>query len=271
MLSEIWVLTLLLGVYFRLKYTVLLFQKLKHYFSNPGSLVTDKPPHEGYNLWAESYDSQQGNLMLALDEEVFSALLNPIHIKDKIIADVGCGTGRHWKKLTEKKPQKIIGFDVSKGMLKILRQKFPLAETHLLLNNNLGQLKNKSCDMVISTLTIAHIKNAEEAITEWNRVLKPGGHMIITDYHPLALAKGARRTFRHHNKTVAVKNYVHHLEKLEAISRQLNLHVVRLIERSIDESVKSYYESQNAVPVFELWKGVPIIYGLYLKKPDATL
>ena len=84
--------------------------------------------------------------MLALDEEVFSTLLNDVNIKNKIIADVGCGTGRHWKKILEKEPEKLIGFDVSEEMLKMLQQKFPEAETHLLINNKLKQLENESCD-----------------------------------------------------------------------------------------------------------------------------
>src|ERR1035437_10198276 len=173
------------------------FQKLQQYFSRHFFRLKDEEPEVAYDLWAESYDSQPDNLMLALDEEVFSGLLNNINIKNKIIADVGCGTGRHWKKIFDKEPQKLIGFDVSEGMLKMLQQKFPQAETHHLINNELQDLKNESCDCIFSTLTIAHIKNAEEAIREWNRVLKPGGQMIITDYHPLALAKGGKRTFRH--------------------------------------------------------------------------
>ena len=151
------------------------------------STAINKSPRDGYNLWAENYDDQEDNLMLALDEEVFSGLLNGIDVENKIIADVGCGTGRHWQKLLDKKPQKITGFDVSEGMLEILKQKFPVAETHLLKNNMLDQLKNNSCDIIISTLTIAHIKNAEAAINEWNRVLKPGGYIILTDYHPVGI------------------------------------------------------------------------------------
>ena len=247
------------------------FEKLQQYFSKHFFRSKDTEPEVAYNLWAESYDSQPDNLMLALDEEVFSGLLNHINIKNKIIADVGCGTGRHWKKILDNEPKKLIGFDVSEEMLKMLQQKFPQAETHRLINNKLQQLKNESCDCIISTLTIAHIQNAEEAITEWNRALKPGGQMIITDYHPLALAKGGKRTFRHNDQTVAVKNYVHTLENLKGIARQLDLQVLRLIEKSIDESAKPYYEKQNALPVFEIWKGVPIIYGMYLIKPDAAL
>jgi ubiquinone/menaquinone biosynthesis C-methylase UbiE len=247
------------------------FEKLQQYFSKHFFRTGDTEPEVAYDLWAESYDSQPDNLMLALDEEVFSGLLNQINIKNKVIVDVGCGTGRHWKRLFDNEPKKIIGFDVSEEMLKMLQQKFPQAETHRLTNNKLPQLKNESSDCIISTLTIAHIQNAGEAISEWNRALKPGGQMIITDYHPTALEKGGKRTFKHNNQTVAVKNYVHTLENLKGIAGQLGLQVMSLTEKPIDESARPYYEKQNALPVFEMWKGVPIIYGMYLTKPDAAL
>ncbi|MGH2565391.1 MAG: class I SAM-dependent methyltransferase, partial [Ginsengibacter sp.] len=224
-----------------------------------------------YNAWAKDYDSQPDNLMLALDEEVFSALLNEVDIANSIVADIGCGTGRHWKKIFEKEPEKLIGFDVSEGMLTMLQQKFADAETYLLINDKLSRLQNESCDIVISTLTIAHIKNAAAAIAEWNRILKPGGHMIITDYHPSALQKGAKRTFKQNNKTVAVTNYVHTIDNLRLIARQLHLRECRLIEREIDESAKPFYKKSNALDVFEKWKGTPIIYGMCLKKPDAFM
>lgn len=171
------------------------FQKLQQYFSRHFFPLKDEEPEVAYNLWAGSYDSQAVNLMLALDEEIFFDLLNNINIKNKIIADVGCGTGRHWKKIFDQKPKIIIGFDVSEGMLNMLQQKFPQAKTHHLVNDELEGLEKESCDIIFATLTIADIEHAEKALEEWNRVLKPGGEMIITDYHPAALAKGGKRTF----------------------------------------------------------------------------
>lgn len=246
-------------------------QKTRQYFSHKIFPTRTTGPETAYDLWSEKYDHQPDNLMLALDEEIFSGLMERLNLQDKIIADIGCGTGRHWEKVFEPHPKKLIGFDVSEGMLKILQQKFPRAETHHLISDELDNLENEYCDILFSTLTIAHIKNAKKALQEWNRILKPGGEIIITDYHPAALAKGGNRTFRYENKTIAVKNYVHSIETIKEIAAGLLLKVLCLTERSIDEQVKSFYEKQNALPVFEAWKGTPIIYGIHLKKPDAAL
>ncbi len=230
----------------------------------------DTAPGQAYDLWAADYDRQPDNLMLALDEMIFSDLLNDISIKDKCVVDIGCGTGRHWSKLFDKAPATVIGYDVSEKMLEVLQQKFPLAITHLLHGNKLNKTTDASIDVIVSTLTIAHIEHAEEALAEWDRVLKPGGHIIITDYHPAALIKGGKRTFLHEGKTVSVKNHIHSIEKLIAIGEQLHWQNLRLVEKAIDETLKPYYEKQNALKIFESFTGVPVIYGLQFKKKDVT-
>jgi ubiquinone/menaquinone biosynthesis C-methylase UbiE len=208
--------------------------------------------------------------MLDLDEALFSVLIKDIPFGNKVIADVGCGTGRHWEKLYAKEPSKLIGFDVSEGMLNILKEKYPHAETHKLQTNALGPLEKNSCDILISTLAIAHIPDIESALSEWDRVLKPGGHIIITDYHPEALEKGGNRTFMHEGKMVSIKNYVHPIEQIKVLADKLHFKTASFTEKKIDESVKHYYEKQDAMHVFARFKGTNIIYGIHLIKSDAA-
>lgn len=230
--------------------------------------LKEREPAPAYDLWAAGYDDQPGNLMLDLDESVFSMLLGRIRTEGKSIADIGCGTGRHWKKIIDGHPSSLRGYDVSAGMLEKLKEKFPGAQTFLLKNHTLPGLADHSCDMVLSTLAVAHIEQIEMALKEWNRVLKPGGEVIITDYHPMALAKGGKRTFTYNGKTVAVKNHIHSIEKMRKLLGQLGWEEIRFVQRVIDDSVKEYYIQQNALPLFEAFRNVPIIYGIHLKKKD---
>ena len=247
-------------------YKEILFSKLLYRIFG----ANDTKPGQAYDLWAKEYDNQDGNLMLALDETVFSGLLDEIDIKDKCVLDIGCGTGRHWGKILDKRPRLLAGYDVSEKMLEMLRQKFPDAVTNILHQNKVSETANNTIDTIISTLTIAHIEKIDEAFAEWNRVLKPGGHIIITDYHPMALIKGGKRTFMHNGKTVSVKNFVHSIDELTSIAGQLQWQRIRLTERSVDESVKHFYENKNAISVYESFTGVPVIYGILFKKTDVT-
>jgi ubiquinone/menaquinone biosynthesis C-methylase UbiE len=236
-----------------------LLQKLQKYLSTHLLSQKDTDPETAYDLWSENYDNQQDNLMLALDEEIF-----------KIVLDIGCGTGRNWNKILNKNPQKLIGFDVSEGMLRILHKKFPEAESYRLNDHHLDTIPASYADVLISTLAIAHIEEIESAFREWNRVLRPGSDVLITDYHPAALSKGAARTFTHKRKLISVKNHVHTIEIIHALAKQFNWHPISIKEKFIDDSVRHYYEKKQALAVFEQFRGTPIIYGIHLKKSDAS-
>lgn len=208
--------------------------------------------------------------MLALDEQLFAQLIADLPITGSTLSDIGCGTGRHWTKLLARQPARLIGFDVSAGMLDQLKKKHPDAETFLLHGSSLSQLETASCDILISTLTVAHIPDIKAALTEWTRVLKPNGTIIITDYHPEALARGGQRTFRDDEQVIAVRNFVYPIYEIKTMAASLNLHPIQTIEKKIDASMRPWYTRQNAEAIFERFVGTPIIYGLHLKKTDVA-
>lgn len=247
-----------------------LFAEMKNWINRIFNRVKEEKPAGGYDRWAASYDNQPDNLILRLDEEILGSLLNPTGLQDKAIADIGCGTGRHWPLFYSGNPVSVTGFDVSKGMLSQLKQKYPPADTHLLQSNKLSGISDASFDFIISTLAMAHIKEPEEALHEWNRVLKPGGEIIITDYHPEALKRDAKRTFQYKGKTIAVESHIHPLEKLRQWCKQLGWTELRFAERIIDEQVKHFYEKQNAAALYKKFYGMPLIYGMHFKKEHAA-
>jgi ubiquinone/menaquinone biosynthesis C-methylase UbiE len=239
----------------------------RNVFFNP---VKEKRSVEAYDIWAESYDVQPGNLMLDMDEDVFTELLAGVNLKGAAIADIGCGTGRHWPKLLKSKPANITGFDVSAGMLRRLEGKFPTAKTNQITDNLFADTDTATYDVIVSTLTVAHIENIQEALQAWCRILKHNGDIIITDFHPNALAFGGKRTFQHNNNSISIQNFVHYVYDIEGILLKNGFQIVNKLERKIDESVKHYYEDKNALHVYEKFKDARIIYGIHLKR-TATI
>lgn len=227
-------------------------------------------PATAYDLWAQSYDCQPDNLMLALDEAICTDLFTCVAPRNKVVADIGCGTGRHWAKILSYRPARLVGYDVSPGMLDILGKKYPQAETHLLEGGLLSGLPAASVDLLLSTLTIAHIPQLAAALREWVRVLKPGGDLIITDYHPVALARGGRRTFRAGDTVIAIRNHIYPIKKVRAIAGRLGLREISVVEKKVDETMRPYYERQQALATYQRFQGVPIIYGIHLKKSDVA-
>lgn len=231
-----------------------------------GQHVIEKNSAEAYDLWSADYDMQPGNLMLDLDEVLFPKLLNAVDIQNKAIADIGCGTGRHWSKVLQMDPLSLTGFDVSEGMLNKLKEKFPGANTHRITDDLLSDIDDASFDTIISTLTVAHIENIELALRTWCLILKPAGDIIITDFHPKLLAFGGKRTFRHNNVQLSVKNFVHPINTIKGILQENGFRIIAEKEIRIDETVKHYYVQQNALKVYEQFIGFPVIYGIHLRR-----
>lgn len=234
------------------------------------SAPIEKEVIEAYDLWAANYDSQPGNLMLDLDELVFSKMLGTADLEDRNVADIGCGTGRHWAKIFKRDPANLTGFDVSAGMLKKLNEKFPEAETRQITDDLFSAVESRTYDVIVSTLTVAHIENINEALMAWCRILKDKGEIIITDFHPDILASGGKRTFRHQKSSIAVKNFVHTIGLIQQVLLSQNFQLVFHEELKIDESVKHYYEQQNALPVYEKFKGFRVIYGMHFRRGNDT-
>jgi ubiquinone/menaquinone biosynthesis C-methylase UbiE len=243
-------------------------QALKKILHQQQVLPREKNAADAYDLWSQTYDVQPGNLMLDFDEEIFCTLLSNIDITGKYVADVGCGTGRHWHLILNQEPAYLHGFDVSKGMLEQLRYKFPEACLSLIEDNQFAFVEDALFDVIISTLTIAHIVNIEEAISAWSRILKAEADLIITDFHPSALAIGGKRTFSNNGKLFSIANYIHPIERVEKLCKEHGFEVVNVEERIINEKVTHYYAKQNALHVFNRFKGSPIIYGLHLRRTN---
>ena len=235
-----------------------------HFYKTKKNII--KTPEDAYNIWAEIYDNEQDNLVLHYDNIILKELISKIQLKDKIIFDYGCGTGRNWPLLLDNNPGKVIGCDISQKMLHKLKEKYLNAEVYQSKDLKLSFLSDNTCDIIISTLVIAHITDIEKMFSEWERILKNKSDIIITDFHPELLAKGGVRTFKNGIDVITIENYFHSIKTTEEILSHFRFKVLNHIEKKIDENVKHFYEKQNALKVYEKFYNTPFIYGIHLSR-----
>ena len=238
--------------------------RLKNKFSKKKS-VRKLSSSEAYGIWHVFYDDQPDNVVLYLDEKLFSEMLVNAEIANKNILDIGSGTGRHWKELLEHKPLKITGIDSSIEMTEKLKAKFKDAEV-IVTDTVPSDIIDSSIDLIISTLTIGHIKDVHDHFKEWDRLLKKGGEVIITDFHPGAFSSGMKRSFPFNNEVIEVENYLYDLKFLASVFTKLNWKIISTQEKIIDESVKHFFEKQNFIKAYNKYFGTPLILGMHLKK-----
>jgi demethylmenaquinone methyltransferase/2-methoxy-6-polyprenyl-1,4-benzoquinol methylase len=103
------------------------------------------------------------------------------------IADIACGTGDmmgYWQKQAQKADVTIadfVGVDPSNGMVDVARKKFPDFSYHIAKATEIP-LPDASADIISITYGIRNVVERQEAFHEFNRVLKPGGLVVILEF-----------------------------------------------------------------------------------------
>ncbi|MDQ3484763.1 MAG: class I SAM-dependent methyltransferase [Actinomycetota bacterium] len=134
------------------------------------------PTAEAYDGWAPLYDGQR-NLMLEREQAVVHPILATLPVG--VALDVACGTGRHAAYL-QRLGHSVIGVDASRGMLAVVRAKLPDAELHLADWHALP-VPDDHVDVVTCGIALTHVRELGPVFAEFARVLKPGGHLVVSD------------------------------------------------------------------------------------------
>jgi len=107
--------------------------------------------------------------------------------KPRFILDVATGTGDFAIEALKLKPEKIIGVDISEGMLEMGKKKIrdshsdSIVELMTADSENLPFEENKF-DAVIVAFGVRNFENLEIGLGEMLRVMKPGGRVVVLEF-----------------------------------------------------------------------------------------
>lgn len=111
-----------------------------------------------------------------------------ISLKPKLILDVATGTGDfaiECAKLLD--PEKIIGVDISEGMMKFGREKIRKLNLEGKIELKLGDAEtldfaDNTFDAITVGFGVRNFENLEKGLKNLSRILKPGGSLIILEF-----------------------------------------------------------------------------------------
>jgi len=152
--------------------------------------LTNKVPEEDvqktFNNIAENYDKLNSIMSLGTHQKWRQKATAKITVGPDNILDLCCGTADWTITLAKRYPHaKVIGMDFSQEMLKIAQQKVSAAEVTN-VNLEIGDAMHltypdNSFEVVTIGFGLRNVPDADKALQEIYRVLKPGGQLICLE------------------------------------------------------------------------------------------
>jgi demethylmenaquinone methyltransferase / 2-methoxy-6-polyprenyl-1,4-benzoquinol methylase len=144
---------------------------------------------------AKMFDNISGNydflnhfLSLGIDKGWRKQAIRILQIiRPKVLLDVATGTGDFAIQAMDLKPEKIIGVDISEGMLEVGRKKIRKLKLDGVIelrsgdSENLGFEENKF-DAATVAFGVRNFENLEKGLMEIFRVVKPGGMLVVLEF-----------------------------------------------------------------------------------------
>ncbi|MEN8247578.1 MAG: bifunctional demethylmenaquinone methyltransferase/2-methoxy-6-polyprenyl-1,4-benzoquinol methylase UbiE [Bacteroidota bacterium] len=143
---------------------------------------------EMFNNISHRYDFLNHTLSLGIDvlwRKKAIRLLKPFEPKQFL--DIATGTGDFAVEASRINPDRIVGVDISEGMLEVGRKKMKAKGLDNLVEMKLGDSENLEFnDNIFDVVTVAfgvrNYENLEKGLAEMYRVTKKGGHVMIIEF-----------------------------------------------------------------------------------------
>ena len=198
--------------------------------------VREVSTQEGYAVWAAAYD-QEPNPLIGAEDALVDGLLAGLPIATAL--DVGTGTGRYALRLA-RRGVAVTALDQSAEMLDVARR--AAASAGVGIDFHQGAIEDglrfatDQFDLAVCALMLCHVPDLRRALDELARVVRPGGYLLITDFHPDAVGEGWRTTFERPGIAYLLPNAGHtrvdYLEGLTAASCSLR-HMIDIRIRDV--------------------------------------
>lgn len=214
---------------------------------------------QGYALWAPTYAAE--TVVSALEAAAVSSF--GVSVAGRRVLDAGCGVGRRLHDAREAGAALALGVDLTPGMLaQALGERLVAAADVRTL-----PIADRAFDVVWCRLVLGHLPEVERAYAELARVCAPGGTVLVTDFHPAAVAAGHRRTFRDATGVEhELEHHVHRADDHREAARNVGLVFREQRDRAVGDSIRGFYERADRLDMYERQRGLPLVLALAFER-----
>jgi malonyl-CoA O-methyltransferase len=204
-----------------------------------------------YQRWAPLYPPVAHNPLMRAEQQAM--LLHWPAVAGLRVLDLACGTGRYSRLLEEGGAAEVIALDFCVPMLMQVPSGRKVCASMMQL-----PFAADTFDVVISGLAVGHADSVHSWMTEAKRVLRKGGTLLYSDFHPEAARAGLTRSFKDvDDRTRSVPHAIYSVEtQLEAAAAAgFRVEAVQEVRVGI-ELLEPFKNSED---FYQRWHGLPIV------------
>lgn len=211
----------------------------------------------GYDLWAESYDHTP-NPVVALDRRYALMHLRP-QAGERVL-DAGCGTGANLRRIA-KAGAVAVGLDFSMGMLRRAKTQASSAMLAQADLNRAFPLRGQAFDALLCSLVSEHLTSIGTFFAESFAVLKRGGRIVFSAFHPEKVRAGIEANFEQNGVEYRLGAEPHTTEDFLSRMDDAGFREIRLRSYGVDETVVA------EVPSAVKYAGQPLLVIIDAVRP----
>jgi len=232
---------------------------------------------DGYRLWAARYEAETA---VSLLEDRLVATLSP-PVAGARLLDAACGTARRLR--TADGAAFRVGVDLVPEMLAAGRLAAglgcvpggepvaagagPRSPALAAADLRALPLPAASFDLVWCRLALGHLPDPAGAYSELGRVCRPGGAVVITDFHPAAARAGHRRTFRDaEGRLRELEHFVHDGTDHVTAALSARLDLVYAREAPVGREIRAFYARAGRLDLYDSQRDVPLVLALLFQR-----
>jgi ubiquinone/menaquinone biosynthesis C-methylase UbiE len=191
-----------------------------------------------YDRWAGQYDADD-NATRDLDAAELRA--GSFALRGRDVLEIGCGTGKNTIWLATQAAS-VVAVDFSEGMLARARQRVAAGNVRFVALDvrEPWPISDCSVDVVLCDLVLEHVPALEHVYREAARVLRPGGHLRVSELHPFRQLLGGQAHFteQRSGETIMVPAFRHAISEYVNAGIAAGLHL-REMGESLEISARA--------------------------------
>jgi ubiquinone/menaquinone biosynthesis C-methylase UbiE len=211
-----------------------------------------------YRRWAPLYPPVAHNPLMRAEQQAM--LLHWPEVAGLRVLDLACGTGRYSRLLAEDGAANVIALDFCVPMLMQVPDGCRVCASMMQLPFAAGTF-----DVVISGLALGHAADLYAWTAEISRVLRPGGTLLYSDFHPDAARAGLTRSFKDiDDETCTVPHAQYPVTAQIEAAKAAGLRVEAVHEVRVGIELREPFE--KCEDFYRHWHGLPIVLVLRARK-----